>query len=252
MQRLPRHSGFTLAELLVAVSILTLVMTAAYMAFSSGIRLWRLGEANLQTYQDARTSMAIMTRELQNFVPGAAHLFEGEDSEFVFYAVTPPMHPAEGSDAQVLWIRYRLRNDATQKGRTLVREERVVEDPLPSRPPEGGKIDRTRVRLGLRRSFDLANGVRDFSIEYLWQPPADLEQEADATQAGQPPVPVAFIVQDHLGEGDGMPQGIRLRLTLYDPNADDGDTTFTAFVNVNGPSTRLEEPMLGKTEVLKP
>ncbi|MCP4641108.1 MAG: prepilin-type N-terminal cleavage/methylation domain-containing protein, partial [bacterium] len=47
-----RHNaGFTLAELLVATTLTVLVMGGVYVAFSSSIRLWRLGEANLRTYQ---------------------------------------------------------------------------------------------------------------------------------------------------------------------------------------------------------
>jgi len=51
------NAGFPLAELLVATLLATLVMSGVYFSFNSSIRLWRNGERDLQTYQDARTSM---------------------------------------------------------------------------------------------------------------------------------------------------------------------------------------------------
>lgn len=232
------QAGFTLAELLVASVILSLVLSGVYFTFSSSIRLWRNGESDLQTYQDARTSMTIMTRELLQLLEGAGHLIEGDDNEIEFFAVAPPMHVGDLDGPRVLKIRYRTRPDADHEGRTLVREERLVESPMPARPPEEGEIDDSVVKLGRGRVFELAYGVLDFEITYLWVEETD--EEADPL--GEDESETVFKVH-HLDEhrqGDGIPQAIRIALTLADANAEDGSTTFTTYAVFQGPTDAYE------------
>jgi len=234
-------AGFTLAELLVASMLLTIVMTGVYLCFSSTVRLWRLGEANIQTYQDSRTALSIMTRELQNIIPGAAYLAEGSDDEFTFFAVAPPLDVDENADPQVIQIQYRTRQDPNGPGDILLREERLVKSPLPSEPPGEGEIDRTIVKMASEKDFELAYAVEDFKISYYWQPPED--DVHDATDSG-PPDPVEFIVRDEHPKGSGVPQGMRIDLTLRDENAESGETTFTTYVVFRCPTTTLEEDSL--------
>ena len=237
------EAGFTLAELLVASMLLTIVMSGVYLCFSSTVRLWRLGEANIQTYQDGRTALSIMTRELQNIIPGAAYLAEGSNDEFTFFAVAPPLDVDENSDPQVIRIQYRTRKDPNGDGDILLREERLVKSPLPSKPPEEGEIDRTIIKMASEKDFELAYGVEDFEISYYWLPPE--EEAPDVSETG-PPKPVEFVVRDEHPEGSGIPQGIRIDLTLLDANAESGETTFTTYVVFRGPTTALEEDSLDK------
>lgn len=232
------EAGFTLAELLVATMLLTIVMSGVYVCFSSTVRLWRLGEANIATYQDARTALSIMTRELQNVVPGTAHLVEGGNDDFTFFAVTPPLDVDENSQPQVIQIQYRTRKDPNGEGRILLREERLVKSPLPSKPPGDGEIDRTIIKMASEKDFELAYGVKNFELRYYWIPPEDSVQ--DATNSG-PPAPVEFIVRDDHPKGSGIPQGIRIELTLLDDNSESGETTFTTVVVFRGETTELEE-----------
>ncbi len=237
----PNDTGFTLVELLVASMLLTIVMTGVYMCFSSTIRLWRLGEANIQTYQDARTALSIMTREFQNIVPGTGYLAEGSNDEFTFFAVAPPLDVDEDSEPRVLQIRYRTRTDPNGEGKILLREERLVKSPLPSKPPDEGKIDRTIIKMANEKDFELAYGVKDFELQYYWLPPKDDVQ--DATETG-PPQPVEFIVRDEHKKGSGIPQGIRIELTLIDANAESGERTFTTYIVFHGQTTQLEDDSL--------
>ena len=234
-------AGFTLAELLVASMLLSIVMAAVYTAFSSSVRLWRLGEANIQTYQDARTSLSIMTRELQNIIPGAAHLAEGTNDEFQFYAVAAPMDVDEDSEPRVLFIQYRTKKDTDGEGKILLREERVVKSPLPSAPPGEGEIEATIIKMGNEKDFDLAAGVKDFEIRYIWRPP---DEDVSPIPGDAAPEPVEFVVLEEHSKGSGIPQGLRIELTLLDANAESGESTFTTYVVFRGATSELDREFL--------
>ncbi len=231
------NAGFTLAELLVATLITTLVMSGVYFAFSSSIRLWRNGEQDLQTYQDARTSMTILSRELMQMLEGAGHLMEGDDNEISFYAVAPPFHTDEGEGARIIWVRYRTKPDASARGRILVREERIVESPMPLRPKDDTEIDSTVVKRGRKRIFEIASGVLDFELTYLW---VGEEEEQDAISSDAPESAEVFELDEH-NEGDGIPQGIRIALTLADEVAPKRRTTFTTYAVFQGPTDKFED-----------
>lgn len=234
----PRNEGFTLAELLVASTILAVVLGTVYTAFSSSVNLWKIGEANVRAYQDARTSLDILTRELQNMVPGAAHLFAGSKDEFEFYAVTRPMNVEDGAEPRVLWIKYRVKPNPKGEGKLLVREERPVESALPSKPPRDGELDTTIIKLGGESQFELATGVRKFELHYYWLEPRAKAEVAGAAQ------PAKFVVRDEHPEKSGIPQGIRIELTLIDPNSEKGETRFSTYAVMHGPTTALKEGSL--------
>lgn len=232
------EAGFTLAELLVACMLLTIVLSGVYLCFSSTVRLWRLGEANIATYQDARTALGIMTQEMQNIIPGTAYLVEGSNDELTFFAVSPPLDVEEDSRPQVIQIQYRTRKDPNGEGGILVREERLVKSPLPSAPPDGGEIDRTIIKMDSETDFELAYEVKQLELRYYWLPPNT--GIGDATDQG-PPAPVEYIIREENPKGSGIPQGIRIDLTLQDDNSESGETTFTTFVVFRGATTELEE-----------
>lgn len=230
------RAGFTLAELVVTTTILTLVMTAVYTAFGTTLRAWRRGEANLESYQDGRTSMSILARELGCILGGSEHLFEGKRHELEFFTVAPPMDLKKGEDARVLWVRYRY--NAT--GHTLVRQEAVVEKPLPLQPADGTELDKTRVSLRKKQSFDLASkkNVLGFDITYYWVPPTERKKD-------EPPTWIVPIEMEESRQGWGLPQGLRATLTVRDPNSEKGKTTFTFRTAFRGPTTPYNEERLG-------
>jgi len=243
-----RHhkDGFTLAELLVASTILAVLLGAVYTAFSSSVSIWKMGESNTHTYQDARTALDIVGRELQNMVPGASHLFTGDDDSFEFYAVTRPMNVEDGSEPRVLWISYRTKSDPDGEGRLLIREERTVESPLPSKPPEDGEVDSTIIELGNESEFELAAGVEDFTLSYYWVEPREPVDPLSSASIE----PAAFIIKDEHEENAGIPQAIKIELTLLDPNAEQGETRFSTFAVMHGPTTELEDGSVEAEEVI--
>jgi prepilin-type N-terminal cleavage/methylation domain-containing protein len=236
--RRPNNAGFTLAELLVATLITTLVMSGVYFTFNSSIRIWRNGEKNLQTYQDARTSMTFLNRELMQMLEGAGHLMEGDEDEIAFYAVATPFHDDDHQGARILWVRYRTKTNSGGPGRILVREERLVESPMPVRPKDSLEIDTSVVKLGRKRIFEIAEGVLDFELTYLW---TGEDEAQDALDQNELPDVTIYELDEHR-EGDGIPQGIRIALTLADNGAPKGRTTFTTYAVFQGPTDKYEVP----------
>ncbi len=228
-------AGFTLAELLVATTLLALTMTAVYTAFGSTLRSWRLGEAHLHTFQDARTAISIMSRELNSALGGAEHLFQGKDDEFEFFTVSPPMNVEKGEGARVLWVKYRFNREA----KALIRQEAIVEKPLPLAPRPGEDVDRGRIKVGRKHKYELAtDSVTSFKVKYYWIPPVERKED-------EPPTWIDPVVLDESREGWGLPQGIQVTLTLKDVNSESGKTAFTYRMSFRGPTTPYNEEKIG-------
>jgi len=228
-------TGFTLAELIVATTVLTVVMTAVYTAFGSTIRAWRVGESQLHVFQDARTALSVMSHELGCLLGGTQHLFQGEDDEVEFFTVTPPMNVDKGEGPRVMWVRYRF----NRTGHTLVREEALVTDPLPMAPRGSGEVDPSRIKMGRKYKFEIALNVRDLAFSYYWIPPVE-------TKPNEPPPQwVAPVILERSEEGWGLPQGLRVDLTIQDDTATGEETTFSLATAFRGPTTPYNENKIG-------
>lgn len=209
--------GFTLAELLVAASLLSIVMAAVYAALGSTIRVWRNGESETNQYQDGRIALNLLSRELGCVLGQTEHLFSGENDEFEFYAVTPSLDVEKGEAARVMWVRYYYSN------RKLYRQEAVVESPLPNAGEAAQDQEKAlgRIKLGRKRRFEIASNVRDFEVEYVWVP-LDQERGRDA-----PPRWMDPIMLTRHEKGWGLPQAVRVKLSLRQPDSKRGTTDFT-------------------------
>jgi prepilin-type N-terminal cleavage/methylation domain-containing protein len=236
LARPSRKAGFTLAELLVAMTLVVLTMSAVYTAMGSSLRIWKMGEANLVQFQDARLSLGIMQKDLHGMVPNSWHLFEGDRDGFTFFTVARPMHTDTGTEPRVLQVTYSSKRNPRGPNRILEREEREVQEPLPMpKPkapgPEGEEfafeIDDSRVKTGRAHSFELALDVTAFTVRYLYTPmPPPVPQGQEAV----PPAPVNVIVREEPHEDWGMPQGMEFTLGVADPDGPDGSTTFKTYV----------------------
>lgn len=226
--------GFTLAELLVATTMMAMVMTAVYTALHGMTRTWRASEANLHAHHDARISMSLLTRELQSTVSGAGHLFEGSRDSVEFFTVSRSMDVEEGGGLRLMWVRYRLRSEPNEPGDRLEREEAFLDAPLPLEDPDEDAISRSRVRLGRTRSFDLADGVEDLSFRYYWHPPEGEEPLGDRREMEN-----GLLVFEENREGWGLPQGMRIELSMADEE-NETSNTFATIVVFQGPTTQLD------------
>ena len=210
-----RNSGFTLAEVLVASILLSIVMTAVYTLFHSAIGSWRAVEHDFDAHQDARNVFTVLSRDLNNLLSGAGHLFEGEDDEITLFTVTEPMNVEHSEGRRLLRVRYFHRRSQ----RELVREEGMVETALPKAPVKDQDLDRTRIKVRHKKDFVLATGVRDFQVRYVWIP---VPLNRNYTQ---PPDPIEPLMAERHSERWGLPQGLEVTLEFEDP--DDASRTLT-------------------------
>lgn len=259
-----RQRGFTLIELLVAVTLLSIVMAALYSAFSSTIQMWKRGETNFETYQDARLALSILSRELQNVVAGSEYMFTGTKDSLTFYAAITPMDVDEGEHTRLAQITYRLKQDPAQHMWSLVREESIVEGTLPVVTKDSGDLDSSALKLGKEHLFDLVGKVWDFKLTYLWlRPtkggPATLSASdaagaaAPGGQGGARPASgnstgggMELVEKDDNPRGTGLPAGVRVTLVVDDETKPRGRTTFTDEIVFSTPTTPYEaEDSLG-------
>lgn len=230
------QAGFTLMELLVASIMASILMAGMYTALSTAILTWRTGEAGIRNFQGARIGMAMMEQELQCVIPGAELLFEGDEDELQFFAVTKPLDVEEGSHARIMRVRYRIKNAPGTRENVLVREEAVVKGSFPRQEEtERDEIQTDPVKLGTEETFELATGIRGLRFTYYWLPASQGAADQSLTAGSFEP-----IVMEKNVRGWGLPQGIKIVLDVLDPNSESGVTTFTTFVAFQGPSSLLK------------
>jgi prepilin-type N-terminal cleavage/methylation domain-containing protein len=226
-----RARGFTLAEVLVATTLISIIMASVYTLFNSTTRAWRESEGRFDIYQNARTSLAVLKREIDNVVSPAGYFFQGDNQRFEMVVVSEPFNVEDSEGRHMMWVRYRY----NRTGRELIRDEALVEMALPKQPPRGQAIDRGRLKMRRREQFVVAANVEDFSVRYVWIP---IQPQRDKKQ---PPPPVTPIYADRHEEGWGLPTGIEVRMTVIDPGDKNQRRTFLVRKTILNPSAGYRE-----------
>ncbi len=237
-------AGFTLVELIVASTILSIIMAAVYVSFTSSVRAWRIGEEGIVPFQDVRSAQSMFNRELRNMITGSEHMFKGKRREMEFFAAVPPMNVRKGTSTRIMWIKYHLSKDPKTKNYILLRDERVVKGPLPLvRTVEDGG-DSRKVKLESRSQYEVARDIISMDIRYLWVVTDDSEPEFEELRKQQW---TKLAVEHENREGWGRPQAIKIVIVVADPKSETGKTTFTSYIAFNAPTTPMEENRLGSS-----
>lgn len=84
IQPLQVSRGFTLLELLIAVTIFSIVAVAIYTSFNVGIRAWRKAEASYKIKQEARHAFDAIGRDLRGAINFTRMPFEGASGSVSF------------------------------------------------------------------------------------------------------------------------------------------------------------------------
>jgi prepilin-type N-terminal cleavage/methylation domain-containing protein len=203
-----RPGGFTLIEVLIALSVLAVTMTAVFTMFSSGLRLRTVTRERMSFDRDARLFLSALSDDLANLVPAGPRPLVTSDS-IVLWRVPGPMEPGVTGRGRPLLVTYQWSGSATQDS-LLVRMTTAIEtniadsaavhleflrwarNPigmLTTRPPlfRDGKGDRFGQRAslnGLGGTWTAFPGVGDFRFEM----PRDL------TDLQEDPVPTRLVV----------------------------------------------------------
>jgi general secretion pathway protein J len=172
-------AGFTLIEVILAVSILAVVVLLATAALRVGLRAWEAGQRRVDAQQESRALVELLSEALAGAFPYQGRLgqnpdrvmlFEGEPEEVRFVTNAPPLTldaPAVPFHAVVLGL----------KGQETLR---LIERLMPAEEPFGPGPERVLSRSVMR--FTLA--YRDESG--AWQ------EKWDAREAGGLPTAVRF------------------------------------------------------------
>jgi len=75
--------GFTLLEVLLAVTLLTIVIGAVYANFSIGLKSYKKGMARGDLLQDARGGLRVLEADIERMLPGQDAVFSGESIAFL-------------------------------------------------------------------------------------------------------------------------------------------------------------------------
>ena len=111
-----REGAISLVEVLIATSILAFLMSVVYFIFYKGTSAWDKGNIRLQMYQNARSSLDIMRREIEvAFIsPGNPSLiFRGEKSSLDYVSVSNKVKKSGQYD--LCRIRYHLKEKNIQR-----------------------------------------------------------------------------------------------------------------------------------------
>ncbi len=111
-----REEAISLVEVLIATSILAFLMSVVYFIFYKGTSAWDKGNIRLQMYQNARSSLDIMKREIEvAFIsPGNSSLiFRGKKNSLDYISVSNKVKKSGQYD--LCRIRYYLKEKNIQR-----------------------------------------------------------------------------------------------------------------------------------------
>lgn len=198
------QAGFTLMEVLVASVLLSIVMTAVYTLFYSVLSVWRSEENDEGLHRQTRLFLNSFSRDFGSMIDGGTFLFEGAEDDITMFVAAQPLDVESGEGRRIMKVRYYL----DRRGGTLVREEAIVDGPLPANAADAEKWGGSRLRLTDEASFVVASGVTHFEIKYLWI------QRPDSGYWGSKPAYLEPRVAKRHHLGWGLPQGLEIDLTL--------------------------------------
>ncbi|HXJ37076.1 MAG TPA: prepilin-type N-terminal cleavage/methylation domain-containing protein [Candidatus Eisenbacteria bacterium] len=184
-RRMQRQAGFTLLEVIIAMTVLALVAGICYAAFHLGIRAVERGEAAVVTAQRLRVATDVMIRQVKSTVAQPALVDEdtypycvGSPTSFSF--VTTAGQLSGGGRARVT---YRLNPDPPQ----LVLEEspHFTADSLGSGTPEAGE-PHTAVLL---------DGFKTLAFHYLYDDGSESEWRSSWDCVAEEVLPNAIRIE---------------------------------------------------------
>ena len=113
--------GFTLLEVLIAVTLLSLVTSMVYANFSVGLRSYKKGMARGDLFQSARGGMRLLEADLTRMIPGKGGNTEFSNTSIAFNALQ------EGDETRLVRITYTVSGETLTKSLAPVAEQQTTE-----------------------------------------------------------------------------------------------------------------------------
>ncbi len=160
----PGDAGFTLFELLLSLTIMSVIVVIVFGALRVGIRAWEKGERDLDGRQRQRIVLDLVKRQLAS--TSAVDVWDGEqqlvrlrgDHKSLEFVSRVPLTP--GNRFDLVYVRYAVRREQGVEGERLTFHERSVV--LPERGTLAGS--------GAPRPdefTELISGMKSIGFEYL-------------------------------------------------------------------------------------
>ncbi|HOQ89067.1 MAG TPA: prepilin-type N-terminal cleavage/methylation domain-containing protein [Candidatus Hydrogenedentes bacterium] len=203
--RFRSKAGFTLAEMLVAATMLSIVMTAVYVLFHSATGTWRAAESGFDAPRDARFFLEQFQRECANTLLQAEYLCEGDDDSLTLFVLAEPLDVEKGEGRRLMRVEYAWNRN---RGR-VTREEGYVESAIPAMPAtEQERRRRERIKISRGQRDVLLEGAARFGLRYVWYPMPEVKS------LQEPPQPEEPIYTDRLEPYWGLPDAIEVTLRV--------------------------------------
>lgn len=195
--------AFTLIELVITVTIFTIIIVTVCSSFYMGVKAWRRGEAG-GSLTKIRTGFLKMEKELKGSFYFSNTPFSGTGEEMSF-----PLSLPEGDSVKIHVVTYSINKDEGTGQKQLVRKEKVF-----NAQPEPGEVaedEKSRILLSSADDirFEYAYAAGDISKGVEWQGEWDAEKQRkipsvikicmDADSKGTKYNKVIFIKQGALG-----------------------------------------------------
>jgi len=163
--------AFTLTELLVALTIGSIIMLAVSGAFGLGLRLWRGVEDRRPAEQASARVLTALQCELSGvYLPslpdGGPRRFQAEGSTKLSFYTASPSYFYGLPAARCARITYEYKDGSLSRSEELAATERLIGSPV------------TEV---------VAEGISDFAFAYLQESGEPMPADGGASDGGQPP-----------------------------------------------------------------
>lgn len=177
--------GFTLLELLIALSIVAALLVILMGGFRVGLAAWRQGEDRAEAHQHLRSLAGLLSRSVAGTFPyriaprpgaGPALQFQGEERQLAFVTVAPPFPVA----VPVAFTAVTLAYEGGERPGLAVRQK-----PLPNSDP-----------FAVATPVLVDPAVTELSFRYL-RPGGEWEARWDSAAEGRLPqaVEIRFVAQ---------------------------------------------------------
>ena len=215
--RISKH-GLTLIELLLAVTIFSIVASIIYSSFRLGIVSWRRTEANLSRYQKIRHALNLFTEDLTNAFMYEAIPFKGEGKSIEFAGFIKDIDTKQRTIGRICY-NFSTGETAGASG-SLIRQQQEYWQIQTEEDEEAEQVSVA--------GEELLSDVMDFNINYCY---AVLEEETEQLQWSP----------EWISE-ESIPAGVKLELVLKDDAAPEGKRMFAKRVYIPvGEIGNLEE-----------
>ncbi len=119
-----KEQGFTLIELVVSLTIFSVISLAIYSSFAGGISVWRKAREFSAVYQTARLLLDDMATELKNAVKVSGTEFNGGPRSLSFITLRQGSHGASARRAtQIVKVTFEVLRDPSASGYALFRRQ---------------------------------------------------------------------------------------------------------------------------------